>query len=99
MYDDFAELRGLKEVADNLAAIDDWPMLYDEEQLSKNEVPIYSATFIEDMYVNFDFAQKTASRIKNCKHFITNVMYHDALTKKSDELIRQLFALRDDVID
>jgi len=51
------------------------------------------------MYVGFEYARETALKIKNCKHFITNVMYHDALSKKSDELIKQLFALRDDVLD
>lgn len=99
MYNDYAELRGLKETANIIAHIDDWPELYDEPKLAKNEVPVYSATYIDDMYVGFEYARETASKIKNCKHFITNVMYHDALSKKSDELIKQLFALRDDVLD
>lgn len=99
MYDDYAELRGLIETANIIAQISDWPELYDEAQLAKNEVPVYSATYIEDMYVGFEYARETALKIKNCKNFITNVMYHDALSKKSDELIKQLFALRDDVLD
>lgn len=99
MFDDYDELSKLKETADVLAKIDDWPDLYDEQQLAKNEVPVFSASYIDDMYVHFDFAQETASKIGNCKHFITNVMYHNALGGKSEELMRQLFALRDDVID
>ncbi len=99
MYDDCAELRRLRETADIIAHVDNWSDLYDEAQLAKNEVPVYSATYIEDMYVGFEYARETALKIKNCKHFITNVMYHDALSKKSDELIKQLFALRDDVLD
>ncbi|KAL9637647.1 MAG: hypothetical protein Q9164_002080 [Protoblastenia rupestris] len=91
MFDDYAELVDLKETADVLAYAEDWPELYDEEQLAKNEVPIYSATYVEDM--------ETASKIKNCKNFITNIMYHDALAHKTDELMKRLFELRDDTLD
>ncbi len=99
MFNDYDELRPLLETADMLATKEDWPDLYDEAQLAKNEVPVYSATYIEDMYVHFDFARDTASKIKNCKTFVTNVLYHDALVNKTDELMKQLFALRDDTID
>ena len=99
MFQDFDELRGLLETADQLANAQDWPELYDEVQLARNEIPVYSATYIEDMYVDFDFARDTASKIKGCKNFVTNVLYHDALANKTDELMKQLFALRDDTID
>lgn len=99
MFDDYDELSYLKETADILAKIDDWPNLYDEEQLAKNDVPLYSATFVDDMYVHFDYAQETASKIKNSQQFITNTMYHDALGAKTDDLLKQLFSLRDDVIE
>ncbi len=99
MFNDYDELRPLLETADMLATKEDWPDLYDEAQLAKKEVPVYSATYIEDMYVHFDFARDTASKIKNCKTFVTNVLYHDALVNKTDELMKQLFALRDDTID
>ena len=99
MFKDFDELRGLLDTADRLANTQDWPELYDEAQLAKNEVPVYSATYVEDMYVDFDFARDTASKIKGCKTFVTNVLYHDALVNKTDELMKQLFALRDDNMD
>lgn len=99
MFDDYDELSHLKETADILAESDDWPDLYDEEQLARNEVPVYSSTYIDDMYVHFDLSRETASKIKNCKHFITNVMYHNALGAKTEDLMKHLFALRDDVID
>ncbi|KAK3175218.1 hypothetical protein OEA41_002464 [Lepraria neglecta] len=99
MFNDYDELTNLKETAEILATTDDWPELYDEAQLARNEVPVYSATYMEDMYVHFDFARDTASKINNCHNFITNVLYHDALAHKTDELMKQLFALRDDTID
>ncbi|MCJ1253496.1 hypothetical protein MMC24_001308 [Lignoscripta atroalba] len=99
MFSDYDELIPLRETADILAQHSDWPDLYDEAQLAKNEVPVYAATYVDDMYVHFDYARETASRIKNCKQFVTNAMYHSALGHKSEELMKQLFALRDDIID
>ena len=49
MFDDYVELKDLREVADLLAFAEDWPELYDENQLVNNEVPVYSATYVEDM--------------------------------------------------
>lgn len=99
MFESYAELKQLKEVADILASTDDWPELYNEAQLAKNEVPVYAASYVDDMYVHLDHSAVTASKIKGCKQFITNTMYHDALRSKADELMRQLFALRDDTMD
>jgi hypothetical protein len=99
MFDSYTELKQLKEVADILATTSDWPALYDETQLAKNEVPVYAATYIDDMYVHYDLASSTAAKIKGTKQFVTNTMYHDALRSKSSEVMRQLFNLRDDSID
>ena len=99
MFFDYSELVPLLPVADILAKDSEWPELYDEAQLARNEVPVYAATYIDDMYVHYDFARETASKIKGCKEFITNTMYHSALGQKSDKLMKELFALRDDVID
>lgn len=98
-FESSTELGQLKEVADILASYNDWPQLYDKEQLARNEVPVYSATYVEDMYVHFSYANETAATIRNCKQFITNTMYHNGLRSDSAELIAQLFALRDDTID
>ena len=57
MFKDYDELRNLQETADLLAHAEDWPELYNEEQLAKNEVPIYSAVYIEDMFVHFDLSR------------------------------------------
>lgn len=99
MFESYSELANVREVAHILATTDDWPALYDEAQLTRNEVPVYAATYIDDMYVHFDLAARTASRIKGTKQFITNTLYHDALRSNSSEVMRQLFKLRDDSID
>ena len=44
MFDDYANLRPLKGVAEILANDDSWGPLYDLEQLAKNEVKVTAAT-------------------------------------------------------
>jgi hypothetical protein len=99
MFEIYPELKKLKDVAQIIAHYKDWPELYDESQLSRNEVPIYAATFVDDAYVDFALAQETLEIVKNCKQFITNTMYHDAITSKTVDIMKELFALRDDVKD
>jgi len=99
MFEHYPELEQLTAVSDILAKYSEWPKLYDEWQLARNEVPLYAATFVDDMYVDFGLAQETASLVKNCKQFVTNTMYHDAIRSKTDGVLKELFALRDDSID
>jgi len=99
MFDDYSELTRIKEQAEIVAQFDDWPMLFDRTQLARNEVPVYAAAYYEDMFVDFNLSMQTAKAIKGCKTYITNSMYHDALRSKMDEVLKALFALRDDTID
>jgi hypothetical protein len=99
LFESFPELQKLKGVAEILAKYTEWPELYDEWQLAKNEVPLYAVTYVDDMYVDFGLAQETAKLVKNCKQYITNAMYHDALRSRTDEMLKGLFALRDDSIN
>ncbi|KAM7208029.1 proline iminopeptidase [Naviculisporaceae sp. PSN 640] len=98
-FDSYPELREMKEAANILAECDDWDELYDEDQLRDNEVPVYAASYIDDMYVDFDLAEETANLVKGCQVFETNRMYHNAVRARTDEVIGQLFKMRDDSID
>ncbi|KAI0189340.1 Alpha/Beta hydrolase protein [Xylaria flabelliformis] len=97
-FETCSELVKMRETADILANYDEWPSLYNIEQLGKNEVPVYAASY-NDMYVDAGLARITASRIKGIKVFETNVLFHSALRAKPDEVFRELLALRDDTID
>lgn len=99
MFDCYPELKKLKTVGEMLAQEKDWPKLYDHEQLKKNEVPTYAAVYLDDMYVDYDLSMETARTIKGCKPFVTNSMYHSAIGQKTDEVLREIFARRDDTID
>ncbi|CAJ2501814.1 Uu.00g046670.m01.CDS01 [Anthostomella pinea] len=98
LFETCAELIKLKETAQILAEYDAWEPLYDIEQLGKNEVPVYAASY-NDMYVDIDNARVTATRIKGIKVFETNVLFHNALRARAEDVIPQLLALRDDTID
>ncbi|KAL8951330.1 MAG: hypothetical protein Q9222_002695 [Ikaeria aurantiellina] len=102
MFADYTELQPLAPTADILSSLSSWPQLYNSPQkLSDNKVPVYASIYIDDMYVAYDLALETAKSIGNCKYFVTNTMYHDAIgtTGKSEELFRKLWELRDDVMD
>ena len=72
MFADYAELRPLAQIAGILAKEKDWPALYDLEQLAKNEVPVAAATYVEDMYVDYEMSKETKDKIRGCQQWITN---------------------------
>lgn len=78
-----------------------WPSLYDEARLAANTVPVYASAYLDDMYVSFDLALATARKIGACRYFATNGMYHNAISVagKDEELMRELWRLRDDCMD
>ncbi|KID80151.1 Proline iminopeptidase [Metarhizium brunneum] len=98
-FDTYPELTPLRDVAEKLATYTDWPALYDEARLRNNKVPFYAASYVEDMYVEYHLAKDTSDMVKGSKVFETNVMYHNAVRAKADEVMHQLFSLRDDVLD
>jgi pimeloyl-ACP methyl ester carboxylesterase len=99
MFETHPELEKLLPAAEIIAQYKDWPNLYDEWQLARNEVPMYAATYVDDMFVDFGLVQEAAKKIKGCKQYITNTMYHDAIRSKTDDVLKGLFNLRDNTID
>ncbi|EFW99614.1 proline iminopeptidase [Grosmannia clavigera kw1407] len=99
MFDTYPELMQIKEAANILAEYDDWEPLYDEKQLAENRVPVYAASYINDLYVDYELARETARKVGNIKVFETNTLYHNAIRSRPDEVMAQLFRLRDDSID
>ena len=45
------------------------------------------------MYVDFEFAQKTAAQIKNTEQYITNQLVHDGIREDSADVMKKLFKL------
>jgi len=98
-FETYPELMALQAVADELAAYEDWPHLYDQAQLARNTVPVFAASFVDDMYVDFELSMQTARKVKGIKVFSTNAMYHNAVRARSGDVIKELLRLRDDPID
>ncbi|KAF9012557.1 alpha/beta-hydrolase [Cyathus striatus] len=93
MYDDYANLRAWKGAADILARDSSWGPLYDLEQLAKNEVNVNAATYFNDMYVDFNLAQDTASKIKNTEQYITNQLVHDGIREDAKDIVQKLMQI------
>jgi pimeloyl-ACP methyl ester carboxylesterase len=98
-FDTHPELIPLKGVANKLAAIDDWTPIYDKEQLAKNEVPVYAATYVDDLYVDYEFSKDTAKLVQGTKTWETNAISHSGLRTNTGEVLGALFSLRNDVVD
>lgn len=99
MFEDYAHLKQLVGVAQLLAEDSDWPMLYDLDQLRKNKVPVYSVVYKTDMCVAFSEAEKTLDTIKGVKPLMTNVIYHDGIRTRTEEVVGGLWKLRCDTLD
>jgi hypothetical protein len=94
------ELKLMAPAAEKLAHETEWEEdLYDVDQLRRNEVPVYAVSYVDDMYVDFEFARETARVVKGIKVRETNAWYHDAARSRADEVYGTLFSLRDDEID
>ncbi|KAK0383989.1 hypothetical protein NLU13_8078 [Sarocladium strictum] len=98
-FDTYPELIPLKGVANKLAEVDDWTYIYDKEQLAKNEVPVYAATYVDDLYVDYEYSKETAELVKGVKTWETNAISHSGLRTNTAEVLGALFNLRDNVMD
>jgi hypothetical protein len=94
MFSDYSELTKFREVAGLLAKDKDWPDLYDIEQLKKNEVPVFAANFIDDMYVSWELSRETVKTIKGARSFDTNSLYHNAVRNRTETVMNELWRLR-----
>lgn len=95
MFDDYAELRPLKELAQRLSQ-EPWTPLYDLSKLGINTVPIATSCYIMDMYVEIDLAIETLQAVACTKDLVTNRWLHNALRHAPEELLGYLFNLLQD---
>ncbi len=93
MFDCFDNLKPLKECAELLAAKDDWPMLYDIDQLAQNKVPVAAAIYSEDMFVEMDYSLETARKVANLKYWLTSEYEHNGIRMDGERILSRLIAL------
>jgi len=97
MTDELPDLMPLRDVADALAAHEDWPPLYDVERLKANTVPVVGTVYWDDLYVERNMAIETVSLLGNCRPWITNEYEHGAYRHDPQRIATRLFALLDDL--
>jgi pimeloyl-ACP methyl ester carboxylesterase len=86
-------LRPLTEAAELLAHTDDWPVLYDAGQLSRNEVPVAAAVYFNDMYVPSELSVQTAAAIRGLRPWVSSEYEHDGLRVSDGGVLDRLIAL------
>jgi pimeloyl-ACP methyl ester carboxylesterase len=93
IFEEDPSLVPLRDTAHLLAEKDDWPALYDADQLARNEVPVFAALYFDDMYVAREFSLATASAVRRVTPWVTNEYEHDGL-RVGDVLDRLLTLAR-----
>jgi hypothetical protein len=91
MLDDYSSLKPFKKAANILAQKKDWPILYKENVLRENKVPVAAAVYTNDMYVDREFSIKLAENIPNMNIWETNLYEHNALRSNGKKVLDSLF--------
>lgn len=86
-------LAPLRETAELLARREEWPDLYDPQQLARNEVPVVAAVYHDDMYVDTDDSLATARSVRGLRPWITNEYEHDGLRVSEGRVLDRLIRL------
>ncbi|KAL2891143.1 Proline iminopeptidase [Ceratocystis lukuohia] len=98
-FDTTPDMKSLFNVAEELATYSQWPHLYDLKRLANNTVPIYAASYVDDLYVDSALARNTAKNVGSCLVYETNAAYHNGLRAKADVIIDALQQLRMSTLD
>lgn len=93
MFDQYVNLKPLKEAAELLAEKADWTPLYDAQQLANNKVPVSCAVYADDMFVEMDISRETLAAIPNSKAWITNEYEHNGLRADGERILDKLIAM------
>ena len=92
MWEDYASLRPQRAAAELLAE-HEWPTLYDAEQLRHNEVPVAATIYVNDLYVERDFAEETAMTISGLRTWQTDEFEHNGLRADGERVLSRLIDL------
>jgi pimeloyl-ACP methyl ester carboxylesterase len=89
MFEDYGWLRPHREAAEILAE-HEWPRQFDASQLGVNDVPVAATIYVNDMYVESEFAMETASAIRGLKPWITNEYEHNGIRADGERVLGRL---------
>jgi hypothetical protein len=92
MWEDYAALRPHRAAADILAE-HPWPALYDADRLRHNDVPVAATIYVNDLYVERDFAEETARAIRGLRSWETDEYEHNGLRADGERVLGRLIDL------
>ena len=92
MWEAYAALRPQRDAA-GLLAEHEWPALYDAHQLRRNEVPVAATIYVNDLYVERDFAKETAATIRGLRTWETDEFEHNGLRADGERVLGRLIDL------
>ena len=92
MWEDYAGLRP-QQAAAGLLAEHPWPRLYDAERLAHNEVPVAATIYVNDLYVERDFAEETAATIRGIRTWQTDEFEHNGIRADGERVLGRLIDL------
>ena len=79
--------------AAELLAEHPWPALYDADRLRHNEVPVAATIYVNDLYVERDFAEETARAIRGLRTWETDEFEHNGLRADGERVLGRLIDL------
>jgi pimeloyl-ACP methyl ester carboxylesterase len=92
MWEDYAGLRPQRAAAELLAE-HPWPALYDADRLRRNDVPVAATIYVNDLYVERDFAEETAATIRGLRAWETDEYEHNGLRADGERVLGRLIDL------
>jgi pimeloyl-ACP methyl ester carboxylesterase len=92
MWEDYSGLHAHRAAAELLAQ-HPWPALYDEDRLRHNEIPTAATIYVDDLYVESEFAVQTAQLVRGLRPWITNEYEHNGLRADGDRVVGRLLDL------
>ncbi|MGQ7311083.1 alpha/beta fold hydrolase [Microbacterium arabinogalactanolyticum] len=97
MFQELAPLRPFAEAMDILNFHTVWEPAWRLDDFANNVVPIVSAIYQEDMYVDADKSLKTSAAVPNSRHWITNEWLHDGLSRSGGGVLDRLMSMARDI--
>ncbi len=89
MFEDYGWLKPHREVAEILAE-HPWPKLYDADALRRTTVPVAATIYVNDLYVERDFAEETAALIPGIRTWQTDEYEHNGLRADGERVVGRL---------
>ncbi|MDN3663040.1 alpha/beta fold hydrolase [Vibrio agarivorans] len=93
MFEQYVNLKPLRQAAEILAEKSDWSNLYCAKTLKQNTVPVACAVYADDMFVEMDISRETLANIPNSKAWITNEYEHNGLRADGEHILDRLICI------